>query len=200
MLSEKELIRLAKTNPRVFGELYDAHYPRVFGYLYRITGDHALADDIAAETFLKAFVHIGTFRWRGISISSWFFRIAVNELNQYFRKKNYSPERLTDLLACDGANALESVDWPNRHALRHESNEITRRIDEHEEFEHIRRLLNTLPAKYRQVIALRFFEELPIRDISEILGKKEGTVKSLLSRGLGKLKKMLTGTATDPAF
>ena len=200
MLSEKEIVRLAKTNPKVFGELYDAHYPRVFGYIYRITGDHALAGDIAAETFLKAFVRIGAFHWRGISISSWFFRIAVNELNQYFRKKNYSPERLSDLQSFDGAKAIDGVDWPNRHALRHESNEITRRIDEHQEFEHIRQALRTLPAKYRQVIALRFFEELPIRDISEILGKKEGTVKSLLSRGLGKLKKMLTGTATDAAF
>ncbi|HEV2481328.1 MAG TPA: RNA polymerase sigma factor [Puia sp.] len=198
MLSEKELIRLAKTNPRVFGELYDAHYPRVFGYIYRITGDHALAGDIAAETFLKAFVRIGTFHWRGISISSWFFRIAVNELNQYFRKKNYSPERLSDLQGLDDANGLDGVDWPNRHALRHESNEITRRIDEQQEFEHIRRVLGTLPAKYRQVIALRFFEELSIRDISEILGKKEGTVKSLLSRGLAKLKTKLT--ATYPAF
>jgi len=193
--SEKELIRLAKTNPKVFGELYDAHYPRVFGYIYRITGDHALAGDIAAETFLKAFVRIGTFRWRGISISSWFFRIAVNELNQYYRKKNYSPERLTDLQSF-GANGEGGVDWPNRHALRHESNDITRRIDEHQEFEHIRKVLSTLPSKYRQVIAFRFFEEMSIRDIGEILGKKEGTVKSLLSRGLAKLKARLT--ATDP--
>lgn len=189
MPSEKELIHLAKTDPKVFGELYDAHYPRVFGYIYRITGDHALAGDIAAETFLKAFVRIGTFHWRGISISSWFFRIAVNELNQYFRKKNYSPERLTEGL--EAPNGDGSVD---RHALRHESNEITRRIDEHEEFEHVRRLLSTLPARYKQVIALRFFEEMSIRDISEILGKKEGTVKSLLSRGLAKLKARLTAT------
>jgi len=194
--SEKELIRLAKTNPKVFGELYDAHYPRVFGYIYRITGDHALAGDIAAETFLKAFVRIGTFRWRGISISSWFFRIAVNELNQYYRKKNYSPERLTE--GFEGANGANGVDWPNRHALRHESNEITRRIDEHQEFEHLRKLISTLPPKYRQVIALRFFEEMSIRDVGEILGKKEGTVKSLLSRGLAKLKTKLT--ATDHAL
>ena len=191
------MIRLARTNPKVFGELYDAHYPRVFGYIYRITGDHALAGDIAAETFLKAFVRIGTFHWRGISISSWFFRIAVNELNQYYRKKNYSPERLIE--AFGGVNGVDNPDWPNRHALRHESNDITRRIDEHQEFEQIRRHISTLSPKYRQVIALRFFEEMSIRDIGEILGKKEGTVKSLLSRGLGKLKKMLTATATDAA-
>ena len=192
MQSEKELIRLAKINPQVFGELYDAHYPRIFGYVYRLTGDHALAGDIAAETFLKAFVRIGTFQWRGISISSWFFRIATNEVNQYFRKRTYLPERLADLSTYDAAA------WADRHALNHESNETTRRIDEYQEFEHLRRLLLALPEKYRQVIALRFFEELSIREIGEILGKKEGTVKSLLSRGLGKLKKMMTDGATNP--
>jgi RNA polymerase sigma-70 factor (ECF subfamily) len=194
LLSEKELIRLAKTNPRVFGELYDAHYPRIFGYIYRLTGDYALAGDIAAETFLKAFVRIGTFRWRGISISSWFFRIAINELKQYYRKKNYSPERFSDLQSLDGANGIDGADWPNRHALRHESNAITKSIDDHEEFERLRKQLNTLSGKYQQVIALRFFEELSIREISEILGKKEGTVKSLLSRGLAKLKGKLAAT------
>lgn len=192
MQSERELIRLAKINPDAFGKLYDIHYPRIFGYIYRLTGDHALAGDIAAETFLKAFVRIGTFHWRGISISSWFFRIASNELNQHFRKKRYSPERLSDL------QGLESTDRPNRHALRHDCNEITRRIDELEEFEHIRGLLCQLPAKYRQVIALRFFEELNVREIGQILGKKEGTVKSLLSRGLAILKKMILTSATEP--
>lgn len=191
MQNEKYLIKLAASNPKVFGELYDAYYPRIYGYCFRITGDHALAADIAAETFLKAFQHIGTFRWRGISISSWFFRIATNELNQYFRKKIYSPELLTDLSGYDRAS------WGNRHALGHESNETIAKIDEYQEFEHIRNLLLTLPAKYRQPIALRFFEELSIKEVAAILGKKEGTVKSLVSRGLDKLKKMLENPATN---
>lgn len=185
MQNEKYLIWLAKTDPEVFGELYDAHYPRIFGYLYRLTGDHALAADITAETFLKAFQHIGAYRWRGLPISSWFFRIATNELNQYYRKRSYSPELLSDLAGYD------AVAWPNRHALSHESNEIVQRMDQFQEFEHIRRLLNTLPPKYRQVIALRFFEELKITEIAGILGKKEGTIKSLLSRGLDKLRTMM---------
>lgn len=191
LYSEKEKIRLARSRPEVFGEIYDEHYPRIFGYLYRITGDHALACDLASETFLKAFVHIGGFRWKGISISSWFFRIATNEVNQYYRKKKYSPERLAELTAADG------VDWGNRHALSHESNATSQHIDRYEEFMHIRRLLQSLPPKYRQVIALRFFEELGMREIAEILNKKEGTVRSLLSRGLDRLKKMLEGPATN---
>lgn len=189
--NEKQWIAHAGTDSEAFGKLYDAYYPKIYGYCYRITGDYTLAADITAETFLKAFQHIGAFRWRGISISSWFFRIATNELNQYFRKRSYSPELLTDLSAGDQAA------WANRHALSHENNDIITQIDKYQEFQHIRNLLLTLPQKYREPITLRFFEELSIREVAAILDKKEGTVKSLLSRGLDKLKKMLEDPATN---
>jgi RNA polymerase sigma-70 factor, ECF subfamily len=95
--NEKDFIEKAKNNPKVFGELYDQYYPRIFGYIFRITGDYAIACDITSETFLKVWMKIGGFRWKGISISSWIFKIATNELNQYFRKKKYTPHALLDL-------------------------------------------------------------------------------------------------------
>jgi RNA polymerase sigma-70 factor (ECF subfamily) len=54
-----------------------------------------------------------------------------------------------------------------------------------------------LPAKYQDVIALRYFEGKSIREIAEILGKREGTIKSLLSRGLEKIRKKLPPAATE---
>lgn len=180
--NEEEVIKLAKNNSKIFGDLYDAHYPRIFGYIFRITGDHALACDIAAETFLKAWLKIGSFQWKGISISSWFFKIATNELNQYFRKKKYSPEFLRD-------SSVFEEEWPIFPSdYRSENNSTTSKMDEADEFGQLRRKLNGLSPKYQQVLALRYFEELSIAQISQILGKKEGTVKSLLSRGLEKLR------------
>jgi RNA polymerase sigma-70 factor (ECF subfamily) len=193
-MNEKELIERARVDPRAFGELYDTYYPKISGYVYRITGDYSLAGDITSETFLKAFLAMGSFKWKGISISSWFFRIATNELNQFFRRQRYTPRTMTDL------GVPELIAWDNRHALGHESNETVARMDGLEEFEGVRRLLQTLPPVYQQVIALRYFEDLSIRDIGQILKKKEGTVKSLLSRGLDKLKKMMEGTATKGRF
>ncbi|HEV9038670.1 MAG TPA: RNA polymerase sigma factor [Puia sp.] len=187
-MNEKQLIEWARVNPRAFGELYDVYYPKIFGYIYRITGDHALAGDIASETFLKAWIAIGSFKWKGISISSWFFRIATNQLNQYFRRQRYTPRTMTDL------GVFDMAAWDNRHAIAED--DITQKIDRFEEFEAVRRLLKRLPSDYQQVIALRYFEELSIRDIAQILKKKEGTVKSLLSRGLDKLKKMMDESAT----
>lgn len=189
-MNEKELIEWARFNPKAFGELYDAYYPKIYGYVYRITGDHALAGDITSETFLKAFIAIGSFKWKGISISSWFFRIAANELNQYFRKRRYTPRTLTDL------GIRDTTAWDNRLTPGHEANEIVARMEDMEEFEGVRRCLQSLPAVVQQVIALRYFEDLSIRDIGQIMKKKEGTVKSLLSRGLDKLKKMMDASAT----
>ena len=168
---------MAKTNPRVFGELYDLHYPRIFGYVFRITGDYALACDITSETFLKAWIKIGAFHWKGISISSWFFKIASNEVNQYFRKKKYAPRALLDLSVCD-REALSKPGW-----FGDTSTETILHLDQAEEFRNLHQKLSMLPAKYRQVIALRYFEDMSIAQIGEILSKKEGTVKSLLSRG-----------------
>ncbi len=126
--NEEELISIAKNNPRVFGELYDACYPRIFAYVFRITGDHALACDITAETFLKAWLKIGSFQWKGVSISSWFFKIATNELNQYFRKKKYSPQILRDLSFFEEKKPKVGSCYGN------ENNEVTAKMDKADEF------------------------------------------------------------------
>lgn len=178
MNSGKDLIDRAKYCPEVFGELYDRYYPRILGYIYRATGNYPLACDIISETFLRAWINIGSFRWQGISISSWFFRIAANELNQHYRKRKYIPFNLTNLAISELAT---------QHTGR-TTNEIISRMERLEEYKFVREQLQTLPAKFRQVITLRFFEELSISEISDILHKKTGTVKSLVSRGLDKLK------------
>lgn len=180
--NEEELISIAKKNPRIFGELYEAYYSRIYGYIFRIIGDHDLACDITAETFLKAWLKIGSFQWKGISISSWFFKIATNELNQYFRKKKYSPRILRDLSYFDEEKEKAAPFYAS------ENNEVTSKMDKADEFIQLRRKLNTLSPRYQAVLALRYFEELSIAEISHILGKKENTVRSLLSRGLEKLK------------
>ena len=182
------MVRRAGTDPRAFGELYDRYYPRILGYVFRITGDYSIACDITSETFLKAWIKIGTFKWRGISISSWFFKIASNELNQYFRKKAYTPHTLLDqsLAGLTAFATGRGGQEPDPGA----------RLEQMEEYRNIHAMLNTLSPDYRKVIALRYFEELSIRQISEILGKREGTIRSLLFRGLGKMKRLIDPPAT----
>jgi len=95
---EAELIEQCRNKPAAFGQVFDIWYKPVFGYIMRRTGDYDLSKDIAAETFLKAYLKINTFQWRGISLSAWLYRIATNELNQYYRSSRYKPQSLQQLL------------------------------------------------------------------------------------------------------
>jgi len=69
--------------------------------------------------------------------------------------------------------------------------EAERKLREYNEFLAIRSKILELPTKYQDVIMLRYFERKSVKEIAEILNKKEGTVKSLLSRGMRKLKNLL---------
>ncbi|GFP40212.1 RNA polymerase sigma factor, partial [Candidatus Hakubella thermalkaliphila] len=86
---EKELVARARHNPEAFGRLYDQNYRAILNYILRRTGDVELAQDITAETFVKALSNMGRFQWQGISFSAWLYRIATNEIARYFRKGAY---------------------------------------------------------------------------------------------------------------
>ncbi|MFS2189070.1 RNA polymerase sigma factor [Mucilaginibacter sp. Mucisp84] len=183
--TEGQLIEQCRTSPAAFGQVFDRWYKPVFGYIMRRCGDYDLARDIAAETFLKAFLKIGSFKWRGIGLSSWLYRIATNELNQYYRSSKYKPESLQQLL-----------ENPQMEKLLHDHAGNEREMMEQElkaynDYNQIRQNLLKLDIKYQEVISLRYFEQKTNTEISEILDKNEGTVKSLLSRGLEKLRNML---------
>jgi len=85
-------------------------------------------------------------------------------------------------------NGLEPI---TLHNPDEEFMEAREELEKYEEFSEIQEKIAKLSIKYQEVIALRFFEKKEIHEIAEILGKKEGTVKSLLHRGLEKLRKML---------
>jgi RNA polymerase sigma-70 factor (ECF subfamily) len=180
--NEARLIEQCRTDPNAFGLIFDRYYKPVFGYLLRRTGDYDLAKDMAAETFLKAFLKIGSFQWRGISVSAWLYRIAGNELNQYYRSSKYKPQSLQQLLENPQMEKLLHGDADNEREM------MERELKAHKDYDNIRQNLLKLDTKYQEVIALRYFEQKTNPEIAEILDKNEGTIKSLLSRGLEKLR------------
>lgn len=175
---EKELIKKAKKDPKAFEKIYDENYSQIFGYILKRVADVEIAKDICSETFLKALKNLWKFRWQNISISCWLYRIANHEIANYFRKSKraISLEKIVPLIA--KSNPLEEL-------IKAEEE-----LKKHQDFLKIQNQISKLPIKYQEVIVLRFFEKKKIKEIAEILGKKEGTVKSLLYRGLEKLKEL----------
>jgi RNA polymerase sigma-70 factor, ECF subfamily len=179
---ERELVRQAQKAPDAFARLYDQYYPKIFGYVLRRSANLEAAEDITSETFLKALGKLWQFRWRNVSFSSWLYKIATNEVNQYFRKAVYKRSVSLEELQEQGFELLSTHDPAN------ELIEAEEELKRHQDFLEIQGKIVQLPAKYQEVITLRFFEKKQINEIAEILGKREGTVKSLLHRAVEKLR------------
>jgi RNA polymerase sigma-70 factor, ECF subfamily len=182
---ESRLIRQAKKDPAAFGVLYEQYYSNIFGYIHRRVLQWEMAQDITAEVFIKAYNNIWKFRWANTSINAWFYRIATNEVNMYFRKGKYHAVSLEELRDARG------FDIPDQQTMLAEKEKIEQELQQYQDFITIQSKLKELPLKYQEVIALRYFDQKNTREISDILGKKEGTVKSLLFRGLEKMKNLL---------
>lgn len=180
-MDEIELLDKIRSNPEIFSEIFKLYYQPVFGYIMRRAGNFDDAADIAADAFLKAFRHIRNFRYTGISVKVWLYRIATNEINLYFRNRQKHQSIFDRIITSD----KESF---NKH-LSDDRKEIEEEFQKHEQFLLVLKELKTLPLKYQEVIALKYFEGKENKEIATILNLNEGTLKSLLSRGLEKLRK-----------
>lgn len=180
--AEKDLVRQAQKDPDAFAGLYDHYYPKIFGYVLRRTANLEAAQDITSETFFKALRKLWQFRWRNISFSAWLYKIASNEISQYFRQPEHRKSASLEEMQEQGFEPVSPHDPAGELA------EAQEKLQRHRDYCQIQAKVARLPAKYQEVIALRFFEQKQVKEIAEILGKKEGTVKSLLHRAVEKLR------------
>ena len=178
--AEEELVKRAQHSHEAFGELYELHYKRIFNYAVKRTANVQIALDITSVTFLKAFSQIKKYRWRDIPFAAWLYRIAGNEINDHFRREGRRPASFEQI-----AELADTTDYMD------EIHQAEEELSRHEEFLLLRQKLAELPPMYQEVIVLKFFEKKKIREMVKILGKKEGTIKSLIHRGLEKLKEKM---------
>ena len=179
---EKEIIKSAQKDQEVFVEIYDQYYPQIFSYILKRTANLEIAQDITSETFFKALNKLWQFRWRNIPFSSWLYKIATNEINQYFRKGKYKSISL-EILQEQGFEPISS------NNLETEIIKAQEELQKHQDFLTCQKKISQLDIKYQEVLTLKFFEQKKIKEISQILSKSESTIKSLLRRGLKNLQK-----------
>ncbi|HEU4386828.1 MAG TPA: RNA polymerase sigma factor, partial [Blastocatellia bacterium] len=77
---ERAVIEAAQRDPGRFGELYEAHFNRVYAYVARRVRDRNETEDITAEVFHQALANIRRYEWRGLPFAAWLFRIAANAI------------------------------------------------------------------------------------------------------------------------
>ena len=181
---EKELIKSAQKNQEVFVEIYNQYYHQIFGYILKRTANLEVAQDITSETFLKALNKLWQFRWRNTPFSSWLYKIATNEINRYFRNGKYKSISL-EILQEQGFRPIDPNNPESEIIAAQEE------LQKHQDFLTCQKKISQLDIKYQEVLTLRFFEQKKIKEISQILNKSEGTIKSLLHRGLKKLQEQM---------
>lgn len=166
-------------------QVYNEFHVKIFRYVLSRVGDVEAARDITAEVFFKMHKN----RWKlGLTstpISAWLFRVAGNEISSFFRKKKYKPLCLEAEL-----DTLKAVPSALRGDLQEEILQAQEQINRNAVYFKIHKQLLKLPNKYQEVIVLHYLEEQTVPEISRLLDKKEGTVKSLISRGVAKLRKI----------
>lgn len=153
-----------------FDEIYERSAEKVYRFLLGLTGSEDLAEELTAETFYQAFLHIGRFRGE-CAIETWLCQIAKNAFyREARRRKRLLPEPEREMPAA--GDELRQVE------------------DRHTAFE-IHRLLHQMEEPYREVFELRVFGELQFREIAAIFGKSESWAKMTYYRARARLARQM---------
>ena len=174
MLSKLDEIRLLSQcaladNRDAFGRLVEAYQPRVRRFLLNLTmGDEMLTDDLAQETFIKAYVGIRSFKGLS-SFGTWLYRIAYNEF--YSQARKHVEEHVDDIsrLGDVSTAATEAIDASMT----------------------VQEALTRLNDNERVAVTLFYIEDQPLKQVSKIMQMPEGSVKSLIHRAKGKMKQFI---------
>lgn len=150
-------------------EIYTAYALPVKKYVMTLCGSSALADDITAETFLKAVRNIDSFH--SGRMLTWLCAIARNTYLDYANRKEYKNKPLDDV--CGAASALSS---PEEDYIKKDERLA------------LYRYIQRLEPELRDVVYLRIFAELSFKEIGDILGKSENWTRVTFYRSKNKLK------------
>jgi RNA polymerase sigma-70 factor (ECF subfamily) len=156
--------------------LVERHHAPLLGFLYRITGgDRFLAEDLVQDTFLRMMSRIDTYRYPR-PFKPWLYAIAVNLARDYFKQ----------------AELRHTDSTPPHFEVPVTATPETEFV-ETEETQRVAAAMNRLPLFQREAILLRYFQELSLVEMAQVLQVPVGTVKSRLSLGLKSLKENLNG-------
>ena len=171
-------VRLAEGDPAAPRNLVERHYAELYRYAFALLREERAAEDAVQDAFERAFSALGRYpeeRLRNMMLRPWLYRITLNVARNRLRRRREVPvEEVPAVLGSD--ESREGV------------------MD-------VLGALGRLPERQRVAVTLRYLQDLPYAEISGITGWPEGTVKTLVHRGLARLRSMMIGDSKggDPA-
>jgi RNA polymerase sigma-70 factor (ECF subfamily) len=182
-------IKLAQTDEKLVKEilignesameiLVKRYYDLVHSFVYRNVSDYNIAYDLTQEVFIKVIKNIDKFSFEKGNFKTWILKIAVNTSKDYFKSNVYKQRK-----------EIQDID---NHEIKDDKN-VVDILSKKEETLKIKEAISKLPNLQRQAIILKYYNDLKIKEISNVTGDNENTIKSRLFNGIKSLKKLLGG-------
>ena len=171
------LVERAKAGDRTaFAALYRTYLPVIYKFLFYRVGNKSQTEDMTAEVFLRALRKIGDFTWTGADFGAWLLRIARNLVLDEAKSSRARLEVLNDEMPEESAGAAETAESAVLENLTNEE---------------VYKAIKKLRPDQQEIITMRFLQGMNVSDVARVMGKKEGTVRTLQFRGLKALEKLL---------
>ncbi len=162
-----------------FGLIYDRYLDTVFRFIYFRVGSRPLAEDLTADTFLRALKRIGSFTWQGRDLGAWLVTIARNLVADHFKSGRYRLEVTTgDVLDADQADRGPEGS-PEAAVVDHITNVA------------LLAAVKQLNPEQQECIVLRFLHGFSVAETAQTMGKNEGAIKALQYRAVRALHRLL---------
>ncbi len=174
MQDEESIIRRAQQHDQMaLTQIYEENFDKIYRYVVLKIGDRTEAEDITQQVFINTLKSISSFKWKGVPFSAWLFRIAHNQIVDYWRKKS------------------KRVTVPLDDSIRDKDDNPGILLEKNMDIEQLVTATRRLTEAQREVISLRFAGELAISQVAKIMGKSEGAVKALQHSAVVALRKTL---------
>ncbi|MFA6495112.1 MAG: sigma-70 family RNA polymerase sigma factor [Candidatus Paceibacterota bacterium] len=157
-----------------FGALYDKYQPSIYRFIFLKVSHREEAEDLTHQVFLSAWEHMGSFHHGDVPFASWLYRIARNKVIDHYRTRKIHIPLET---APEEIMALDA--------------EMAGQIDTRSQLKSIYQALMRLSDDQRDILIMRFVNELSYKDIAHALDKNQATVRVIQYRALTRLKKLL---------
>jgi RNA polymerase sigma-70 factor, ECF subfamily len=187
-LSDETLAaRVAQRDIVAFEALYDHYAARVLGICLKITGDHALAEDLLQETFWRVWQSAASYESGRGSFTGWLFRIARNLSIDAYRRNKIRPHAIA------GSNNAE----PILDRIPDLDMNVPEQAQSNLDAQQVQEALASLPQEQRQVIEMAYFQGLTRHEIAEATGEALGTIHTRARLGLQKLRESFRGSSEE---
>ncbi|MBU1146499.1 RNA polymerase sigma factor [Patescibacteria group bacterium] len=170
----------ATRDPEVFGKLYDIYVDQIYRFIYFKVGRKEEAEDLTGDVFLKTWQYINEMGSEVIdNLRAFLYQTARNTVIDFYRSRDQK-----EFVALPQENDEEKLPVE----IIDVKQDLVEKIELASDLEEVKKALQKIREEYREVIILRFVEEMSITETAEILGKSEGAVRVLVHRAVAALR------------